>query len=84
MKVRITHLAPVNSGEKTASYIVNSEADCRDAHDRSVYQMVVMLPDVWTCGKTIAEPVKAEDEALELAHRIEEARIGNSEFLLHS
>ena len=57
MKVRITHLAPVNSGEDTVSYVVSNEGECRDEHDLSVYRMVVMLPDVWTCGKTIAEPI---------------------------
>lgn len=32
----------------------------------------------------IARELRDEDDALELAHRIEEARIGHSEFLLHS
>jgi len=40
------------------SYTVSSREECRDDTDRSAYDMAVMLGDVITMGKVIAEPVR--------------------------
>ena len=58
MKVSITDLAPVNSGEENETYIANSVDDCRYEFHRSLYKMVVSMGGVWTLGKAVGEEVK--------------------------
>jgi len=60
MKVRITDLAPVNSGEENVTYIANSVDDCRYKFHRSLYEMVESMGGVWTLGKAVAEPVEVK------------------------
>lgn len=56
MKVEINVLAPVNSNEENQVYVVSSRDECRDATDRSVFDLVVETGDVITMGCVIGRP----------------------------
>lgn len=54
MKVRIHDISNI---EKPVIYIAENENDCRNKTEKSAYESCILIGDVVTMGKIIAEPV---------------------------